>query len=132
MTVEPSWPPGVPARWSLMLPKEAPAVRTARGAVETWLADAPASLRDDARSVVTELVGNAIQYGEPPIQLRVERTVKGFRIDVADAGAHRPRRGPRAGGSGWGLRIVDAIADSWGVADDASRVWCLLRARTPG
>lgn len=110
-----------------MLPKEAGAVRTARSAVEEWLSDAPPRVRDDARSVVTELVSNAVRYGRPPIHLRIERHPEDWRIDVADAGNRRfgPRDRTREGG--WGLRIVGALAESWGVADDASRVWCRLR-----
>jgi anti-sigma regulatory factor (Ser/Thr protein kinase) len=111
-----------------MLPKDLPAVRTARAAVDEWLAPVPRPLRDDARSVVTELVANAVRHGEPPIQLRIERTARGLRIDVADAGAQRPAYSRRAPTTGWGLRIVDALADRWGIAENASRVWCILES----
>jgi anti-sigma regulatory factor (Ser/Thr protein kinase) len=111
----------------MTLPKDAPAVRTARAAVERWLQDAPARVRDDARYVVTELVSNAVRYGRPPIQLRIERNAEDWRIDVADAGTQRPRNAPAGPEGGWGLRIVGGLAASWGAADDASRVWCRLR-----
>ena len=101
-------------------------MRTARAAVEEWLAGSPPRLRDDARSVVTELIGNAVRYGQPPIRLAVERTARGLRIDVADAGARRPTYRPAAPTTGWGLRIVDALAKRWSIADNASRVWCVL------
>ena len=114
-----------------MLPKDVPAVRTARTAVEDWLAGMPAQLRDDARSVVTELVANAVRYGEPPIRLAVERQARGVRIDVSDAGAQRPSYSPRSAEPGWGLRIVDALAVAWNIADNASRVWCVLEWRGP-
>jgi anti-sigma regulatory factor (Ser/Thr protein kinase) len=90
MTPTASWPPATPTRWSMMLPKDVPAVRTARTAVEAWLEGMPQRLRDDARSVVTELVGNAVLHGQPPIVLKIERTSEGLRIDVADAGVQRP------------------------------------------
>ena len=112
-----------------MLPKDAPAVRTARAATEGWVAGLPRRLRDDARSVVTELVANAVRHGEPPILLKIERTSRGLRIDVADAGAQRPTYTRTAPSTGWGLRIVDAIADSWGIAENASRVWCILERK---
>jgi anti-sigma regulatory factor (Ser/Thr protein kinase) len=130
MNVDPipsSWPPDAPSRWSMTLPKDAPAVRQAREAVGQWLQDAPPRLRDDARTVVTELVSNAVRYGRPPIVLKVEKTARDWRIDVADAGTLRPRRKPDGDAGGWGLRIVGAMAESWGIADDASRVWCRLR-----
>lgn len=110
-----------------MLPQDIGAVRSARAAVDDWLRDAPARTRDDARSVVTELVSNAVRYGRPPIQLKVERQAHDWRIDVADAGNRRFGPRSRAPGGGWGLRIVGALADSWGIAEDASRVWCRLR-----
>jgi anti-sigma regulatory factor (Ser/Thr protein kinase) len=114
-----------------MLPQEAGAVRTARTSVEQWLGDAPARVRDDARSVVTELVSNAVRYGRPPIHLGIERHGGEWHIDVADSGNRR--FGPRAGNEqgGWGLRIVGALAEDWGIAEDASRVWCVLRADDP-
>jgi anti-sigma regulatory factor (Ser/Thr protein kinase) len=111
----------------MTLPKDPPAVRTARSAVELWLADAPAQVRGDARSVVTELVSNAVRYGRPPIELRVERKAGGWRIDVTDAGALRAGNAPSREEAGWGLRIVGALAAEWGIAEDASRVWCRLR-----
>ena len=126
-----SWLPEGPSRWSVMLPQEAGAVRTARTSVEQWLHDAPARVRDDARSVVTELVSNAVRYGRPPIQLKIERQAHGWHIDVSDSGNRR--FGPRARNEegGWGLRIVGALAEDWGIAEDASRVWCILRADDP-
>jgi anti-sigma regulatory factor (Ser/Thr protein kinase) len=109
-----------------MLPKDVPAVRTARTAVEECLTGMPVQLRDDARSVVTELVANAVRHGEPPIRVTIERQAHGVRIDVSDAGAHRPLYSPRGPDTGWGLRIVDALAVAWNIADNASRVWCVL------
>jgi anti-sigma regulatory factor (Ser/Thr protein kinase) len=128
---EKSWPPAAPARWSLTLPGDLAAVRTARASVDGWLGDAPRDVRDAARSVVTELVSNAVRHGRAPIQLRVERRAHGWHIDVADAGALRPRRGPAGPQGGWGLTIVEALADRWGVAENASRVWCELDAEHP-
>lgn len=101
-------------------------MRTARTAVEDWLVGMPAQLRDDARSVVTELVVNAIRHGQPPIHVTIERQARGVRIDVSDAGAARPSFSPHGPGSGWGLRIVDALAVAWNLADNGSRVWCVL------
>jgi len=67
-----------------MLPREPGAARTARAAVENWLASAPAAVRDDARSLVTELVANAIEFGRPPIQVRMERKPTYWLLEVAD------------------------------------------------
>ena len=123
-----SWPPNEPTRWSITLPREPGATRTARAAVEGWLARAPAGVRDDARSLVTELVGNAIEFGRPPIRVRMERKPTHWLLEVADAGTAHARRGTRFRQSGWGLRIVELLAESWGTGEDGARVWC----RIPG
>jgi anti-sigma regulatory factor (Ser/Thr protein kinase) len=112
-------------RWTVMLPKDAPAVRTARQAVERWLDGEDPRVLDDARHVVTELVSNAVKYGRPPIELGVRREGAALRIEVADAGVKRPHEADAPGpDGGWGLRIVGGLSDRWGVDDDASRVWC--------
>lgn len=115
----------------MKLPLEAGAVRTARTSVEQWLHDAPARVRDDARSVVTELVSNSVQYGRPPIHLEIERHGGEWHIDVADSGNRRFEPRARGDQAGWGLRIVGALAEDWGIAENASRVWCVLRADDP-
>jgi hypothetical protein len=123
-----SFPPDEPTRWSIMLPREPGAARTARTAVEGWLAGAPAGVRDDARSLVTELVANAIEFGRPPIQVRLERKSTHWLLEVADTGVRQARRGTRFRQAGWGLRIVELLADSWGTGEDGSRVWCRISA----
>jgi anti-sigma regulatory factor (Ser/Thr protein kinase) len=114
-------------RCQIMLPKDAPAVRTARHAVDRWLEDAPSRLRDDARSVVTELVSNAVRYGRPPIHLTLEQREDGVRIDVVDAGPLRSTSTRPSDRGRWGLRIVDELSETWGTAEDASHVWSKLR-----
>jgi hypothetical protein len=121
-----SWPPNEPTRWSIVLPREPGATRTARAAVEGWLARAPAGVRDDARSLVTELVGNAIEFGRPPIRVRMERKPTHWLLEVADAGTAQARRGTRFRQSGWGLRIVELLAESWGTGENGARVWCRI------
>jgi hypothetical protein len=123
-----SWPPNEPTRWSIMLPREPGAARTARAAVENWLASAPATVRDDARSLVTELVANAIEFGRPPIQVRMERKPAYWLLEVADAGVRPARGGTRFRQAGWGLRIVELLAESWGTGENGSRVWCRISA----
>ena len=115
-------------RWSMQLPKELPAVRIARVAIGRWLEHADESLVRDARSVVTELVANAVRYGQPPITMTLVLDGDRCRVEVVDASA-RPwaRRWPDDGG--WGLRIIGRLAEHWGLDEASSRVWCDLRAR---
>ncbi len=84
----------------------------------------------DTGLLVTELVANAVVHGGPPIHLEivVHRTFIG--IEVFDSSEALPvMRG--VGGTdtaGRGLRLVDAIASSWGTRTrlDGKVVWCEL------
>ena len=78
----------------------------------------------NANVMVSELVSNAFRHGEGRIELTVESDADGVWASVHDEGTGtiatpvpRPQRG------GWGLYFVERLADSWGVADDDSRVW---------
>jgi anti-sigma regulatory factor (Ser/Thr protein kinase) len=114
-------------RWTVMLPRDVPAVRTARASVDRWLADHDPRVCEEARAIVTELVANAVRHGRPPIELTLQQRGDTLRIVVADAGTRRPKTteepGPRGG---WGLRIVGGLAGRWGIDEDASSVWCEL------
>jgi anti-sigma regulatory factor (Ser/Thr protein kinase) len=104
---------------------DATSVAKARHAIAEWIgADDPA-LRVDAQLVVSELVTNALRHGDGAIELHACRDESGLRIEVLDAGDGAPRqRSPGADG-GWGLRIVEQVAVSWGGV--RGRVWCVLR-----
>ena len=90
----------------------------------------PADLVDDAALVATELVTNAVRYGEPPYDLHVRLHGGGVVIEVWDSSLAEPV--PRLAGpddeAGRGLLIVEGIADSWGMRRDGGRkaVWCLI------
>jgi anti-sigma regulatory factor (Ser/Thr protein kinase) len=117
-------------RWTLQLPKDAPAARTARAAVDEWLG-ATSEPAGALRSVVTELVSNAVRYGRAPIQLSLEDFGDRIRVEVTDAGAGRSsaRFQPRAPGRG--LQIVAGLADRWGTSADFSHAWCEVAAPAP-
>jgi hypothetical protein len=106
---------------------ETTSVPAARHEIGEWLGDDDARLRDDAQLVVSELVSNALRHGRGPIELHARRDDDGVRIEVLDHGEGTPR--PRLPGidGGWGLRIIEQIATSWGT--DRGRVWCVLRDR---
>ncbi len=83
--------------------------------------------RDDAALLVSELVNNALLHGIGAIRLRIDVESDGVRVEVSDQGnvAVAPNPTPGAHG-GWGLRIVDQLADDWGVLDGSTRVWFRL------
>jgi anti-sigma regulatory factor (Ser/Thr protein kinase) len=103
--------PGLPP-WTVQLPEDASAPRVARAALDEWLRDAEPGVRRDARSVVSELVANAVGHGSPPIELSVEQRGGRMRIEVADAGEPSGRRPPEA----LSQRIVNDVAARWGCA----------------
>ncbi|MBO2459319.1 ATP-binding protein [Actinomadura violacea] len=76
---------------------------------------------DDLVTVVSELVCNAVTHtvsGRVTVSLLAGDGL--LRLEVADeGGGGRPRLGAETGGeSGRGLRIVDALARSWGFRPD--------------
>ncbi len=76
---------------------------------------------EDLRLLVTELVTNGVRHGSQrgPVCLSVAVNEDKVRVEVTDSGrgfspAQAPM--PRADGSGgWGLQLVDRVAESWGV-----------------
>ncbi len=110
----PSLPP-----WTVRLPEDASAPRVAREALDEWLREAEPGVRRDARSVVSELVANAVRHGSAPIELCVEQRGGRVRIEVADAGEPGGRRPPE----GWSQQIVNDLAAGWGVCGDDAHVW---------
>jgi len=113
--------------WTVRLPEDASAPGVARGALDEWLRDADAQVRRDARSVVSELVANAVRQGSPPIELSVQERGGRAWIEVADAGSLEGRRPPE----GWSQRIVAGVAARWGVRGDDAHVWFELPVREP-
>jgi anti-sigma regulatory factor (Ser/Thr protein kinase) len=94
-----------------------------RGAVDQ---DAMAELR----LLVSELVTNAVRHGRPretEVELHVSLDGDHARVDVIDGGRGfvPPSRPPASGQpGGWGLVVVDRLADRWGVEGNGStRVW---------
>jgi anti-sigma regulatory factor (Ser/Thr protein kinase) len=103
-----------------VLTRELESVARARTWLAEFLADrVPPSLSDDATLVISELVTNALRHGLGDI---VARTSVGkdstIHVSVTDSGDGMPQMMPhdpvRIGGLG--LRIVDELATSWGVA----------------
>jgi anti-sigma regulatory factor (Ser/Thr protein kinase) len=85
---------------------------------------------EDATLLVSELVTNAVKYGpeEGEIRLIVGRDGATTRFTVHDPGAGplpemRPSDSPPHQGGGHGLRLVDMVADRWGVERGSTRVW---------
>ncbi len=83
--------------------------------------------RQDVALMVSELVTNAVLHGVGAISLRIDVEADAVRVEVADEGnvAVAPSPEPGAHG-GWGLRIVEQLADDWGVLEGSTKVWFQL------
>jgi anti-sigma regulatory factor (Ser/Thr protein kinase) len=76
----------------------------------------------DVRLLVSELVTNSVQHAsvgaEESIRLHVDIGGECVRVEVMDSGPGFERKDPipdTATDSGWGLFLVNQIADRWGV-----------------
>jgi serine/threonine-protein kinase RsbW len=84
---------------------------------------------DVVRLLVTELVTNSVRHADAQaVDMRVRVTREQVRLEVTDRGPGFEFKGRRAGQDlegGWGLFLVDRLADRWGLetAGDASQVW---------
>ncbi len=91
----------------------------------------------DAALLVTELVANVVDHvaGEASFTLELSLSEDWLRITVADGSALRPvvREFEADAPRGRGMRLVEGIADRWGVEDhaDGKCVWFELAARQP-
>jgi serine/threonine-protein kinase RsbW len=101
-----------------------------RALIRRLRGDLSATVYDNARLLASEVATNAVLYGAPgaPIYFHAELHDKGLRIQIRnDRGAGRPvvAAGEREHGGGWGLRLVDAIAQRWGSSESDAHtfVW---------
>ena len=78
----------------------------------------PVPLLADLELVASELATNAVQYAGTAFDVRLELRGSEVLLEVTDSGGGVPSMGPEPSARsshGRGLRIVDAIADGWGV-----------------
>jgi anti-sigma regulatory factor (Ser/Thr protein kinase) len=92
------------------------------------------------RLLVTELVNNSLKHsGRPqgdPIELTVELSSRHVRAEVVDRGSGgdvlRPAPQPDSE-SGWGLYLVDRLAETWGYSGEGpTRAWFTIPTRWTG
>jgi serine/threonine-protein kinase RsbW len=109
-------------------PTAAAGARNALMALDDRVAPA---LLDDMRLLVSELVTNSIRHAEGDttgtVGLHVHVDGQKLRVEVTDAGdgfEPAPRTADQSKASGWGLYLVDRLADRWGVMrNNLTHVW---------
>jgi anti-sigma regulatory factor (Ser/Thr protein kinase) len=88
-------------------------------------------LMADVRLLVSELVTNSVRHADTPppatVSLDVSLDSSKIHVEVCDGGPGFEPRARRAGQSkagGWGLFLVERLADRWGVMrNNFTRVW---------
>lgn len=130
----------VPYEVSCLLPCATGSVPRARDAVRAALVawGVGAGATEDAELVVSELVTNAVRASGPggrQVAVRVVWADEGaVRVEVGDSGAGRPvpRVPVRGAEGGYGLVLVEALAQRWGTerrpGGAGKTVWAELRA----
>ena len=121
----------------LRLPASPLAASVARHAVAGLAPYLDRGVAENAELLVSELVTNSVRHAGLPEEASIEFSVRAsaevLMVEVADAGhgfdhtsALRPRAvAGVAEASGWGLFLVDRLADRWGAVemDGETRVW---------
>lgn len=124
----------------LTLPFAAESAHVARKHLVSWLETLPidGEARDDARLIISELIGNAIRHARPlddgTVQVSWVADDHELAISVTDGGARTTPERVDAGISdlsGRGLSIVETLATRWWVETSRSRttVHALLTLR---
>ena len=118
---------------SMRLQGGAEAASLARRALARLRGDLDPPLVENMRLLVTELVANSVKHADSRnVGLKVLVTEPSVWIEVTDEGPGFTPQGRaqyQDEASGWGLFLVDRLADRWGVARDTgtTRVWFELR-----
>ncbi len=110
------------------------AVTAARLALADLDSHLDASVAFDVRLLVSELVTNSVQHAqvaaEDSIVLVVAISDQIVRVEVHDQGPGFTRPvspPPDDADAGWGLFLVEQLADAWGVSDGGRGVWFEIR-----
>ena len=104
------------------------ALRRAVRSLDRWLGPQTA---EDVELLVTELATNGVKHAHTPdgnrITLDADIEPGRLRIEVRDGGhgfEHKRRDRALTEPGGWGLMLVDGLADRWGIEGDPSTtVW---------
>ncbi|MCL7381275.1 ATP-binding protein [Streptomyces sp. 35G-GA-8] len=94
----------------------------------------PATLAEDVRLVVSELVTNAVEHGHGTVSLRMRHTGSHLHIEVTDANPTPAQLCAAADDDvcGRGLFLVDALSGNWGVSNGGTTTWATFHVPEGG
>src|SRR4051794_24691548 len=100
----------------------------AREALGALQGEVDPALIPDAKLLASELVTNSVKYGgQGPVTLEITTPdPEHLRVEVIDQGSgFKPvaRDRPATEVGGWGLHLVEELADRWGVHSGSTHVW---------
>ncbi|MEU9160751.1 ATP-binding protein [Streptomyces sp. NPDC048424] len=114
-------------------PEAAPIARSAvRRQLDVWGVDEETAYT--TQLIVSELVGNAVRYGSPPLRLRLihERMLT---CEVSDSATSSPhvKHARTVDETGRGLFIIASLAEQWGTRyqEQGKSVWAELPTEGP-
>jgi anti-sigma regulatory factor (Ser/Thr protein kinase) len=110
------------------IPRDHMAPAAARRAVERLAGAVDDELIPDVKLLVSELVTNSVKYGaDGAITLKVDaerpRKVRAGVVDQGLGFVPVARDRPTTEAGGWGLHLVQALANRWGVHEGSTHVW---------
>jgi anti-sigma regulatory factor (Ser/Thr protein kinase) len=114
-------------------PNTRDAVTKARRYAVGALGGASRETKETVGLIVSELATNCVRHAASEFTISVDREGSAVRVEVSDRGPGEPRvrtPGPTEP-TGRGLRILDALADAWGVTASpraGKTVWFTVRA----
>jgi anti-sigma regulatory factor (Ser/Thr protein kinase) len=117
---------------AIELSPSAESVGSARATLDQLRGVVKDDLLEDLRLLVSEVVTNSVRHAglgpRESVTLHVRARPDGVRAEIGDAGPgfSAPTHGPAAGASsGWGLYLVERLADRWGIerTDGRTQVW---------
>lgn len=123
--------PGTPNRIRVQFESGPAAAAWARSALLPLDQRLEPVVMEDVRLLVSELVTNSVRHAgaraSDHVQLEVSFDDETLHVQVADGGTGfepRPRQAEATKPGGWGLFLVEKLADRWGVArNNLTRVW---------
>jgi anti-sigma regulatory factor (Ser/Thr protein kinase) len=118
----------MPHQVSVDIDRDRTAPASARRAVEAFGSSLDPAVVPDVKLLVSELISNSVKYGgdgQVQLILRSENP-RHVHVEVVDQGSGfvpAARSRPKTEPGGWGLHMVEALTERWGVREGSTHVW---------